>query len=90
MTSKQLVKALLNLHPDYQDSEMLVMFTNEKGDVDYQTLAFTGIVMVDEHSGVVLGTETVAIKMTEEGKARYYHNNKTVTKEDLDNHRNKE
>lgn len=88
MTPRQLANSLTNLHTDFLDSEMVVMFVDKNGGIDYQLLSFVGMIVKNDVSYAVLGTEPAAREMSKKGIAKFAHNGKTLTDEDLDNMKN--
>lgn len=83
MTAKQLIAALLNLHTDYQDSDIAILFVDKDGKTDMQLLASAGIAMTDEDSIPVLATTEATILKAKENRVKMINTGLPPTDEDL-------
>lgn len=83
MNIKQLIVALQKIHPDFQDQDLIVIGTDEKGKISYELVAGAGIGIKGDMSFAMITTDKAIRQIAKEGNVRKIDTNLPITDEDL-------
>jgi len=89
MNLGELKKALTRFPPDMDDTEVLIQYVSESGDLDADCLAFVGYVTLtksDATAAVLLGTWEAADEMQKNDPSKFPADYKNRPKKNTDKH----